>query len=288
MKPLPGRYEQKRDQEGRRPVPASRSAGRPPTASASAALIVLASLALLLPDLAAATPTVRFKAKAVSIPGFRHTGNIRGAGAAFAAEYSITGTEYGGFPPPLIGVTVYLPAGVVLHPKGFRSCPLSTLEPSGLGPRHCPKRSIAGPRGTVEGFVAFGSKVVPETATVEPFFASGGGLTFFTYGHNPTILEVISEGRLVRTHGTYSHKLVSSIPLVETVPGAQDASVKSIRLTVGAAFRAHGKTVFYGRMPKRCPKRYLPVKTTLTFAGLGGLEQTTVTKSYRAPCPRRR
>ena len=254
------------------------------------ALAFLAGLATtaIVPETAAALPTVHFKARAVPIKGFRHTGNIRGAGAAFAAEYQISGTEYGGFPPPLIGVTVYLPAGVVLHPQGFRSCPIATLEPTGLGPKHCPKRSIAGPRGTVEGFVAFGSKIVAEQATIESFFATGGGLTFFTYGHSPTILEVISRGRMVHTRGRYSHKLITSIPLVETVPGAQDASVKRIKVTVGAAFRAHHKPVFYGRMPKRCPKRYLPVKTMLTFAGLAGLPQTTVTKTYRAPCPRRR
>ena len=40
----------------------------------------------------------RFKAKAVPIPGFPHTGNILGAGAALKLEYTITGTEYDGLP----------------------------------------------------------------------------------------------------------------------------------------------------------------------------------------------
>ena len=53
---------------------------------------------------ATAAPTVRLKARAVPIPNFRHTGNILGAGAAVQAELTISGTEYGGFPPPLIGV----------------------------------------------------------------------------------------------------------------------------------------------------------------------------------------
>jgi hypothetical protein len=251
---------------------------------ASVALALAAALAL--PDLAGATPTVSFKARAVAIKGFRHTGNIRGAGAAFKAEYRISGTEYGGFPPPLIGVNVYLPAGTVLNRRGFRTCPPSTLEPSGRGPKHCAARSKAG-RGTVNGYVAFGSSVVAETASIEAFYAPGGGLTFFTFGHEPVLLEILSKGRYIHQRGTYSQELKTVIPIVETVPGAQAASVRSISITVGSAYRHKGRPVFYGRVPKRCPKHFLPIKTELTFAGLGGLTQTTVTKVYRAPCPRR-
>ena len=76
--------------------------------------IVLAGcllVGLAVAGLAEAKPTVRFKATAVPIKGFPHTGNILGAGAAVQAEYRISGTEYGGFPPPLIGVNFYLPKG---------------------------------------------------------------------------------------------------------------------------------------------------------------------------------
>jgi len=94
--------------------------------------IILAGLAVA--GSAAALPTVKFKAKAVPIKGFPHTGNILGAGAAIQAEYTIIGTEYGGFPPPLIGVNFYLPKGTVLHRSGFPTCSIGTLErigPSG-------------------------------------------------------------------------------------------------------------------------------------------------------------
>jgi hypothetical protein len=40
-------------------------------------------------------------------------------------------------------------------------------------------------------------------------------------------------------------------------------------------------------MPTKCPKKYLPVKAELTFAGLGGLKEETVTAEYHAPCPRK-
>jgi hypothetical protein len=256
--------------------------------TAISSLAATLAVGLALAPLAAATPTVTFKAKPVPIPGYPHTGFILGAGTALEAEYHISGTEYGGFPPPLIGVTFYLPAGVVLHPQGFPTCPTSTLEPSGPGPAHCPPGSAAGPAGEATGYVAFGTEIVPETAKIESFYAPGGGLTFFTFGHAPVLLEILSKGHYVAAGAPFSKKLESEVPLVETVPGAQDASVKTIKVKVGSAIRINGKPVFYGRLPARCPpSKDLPVRTELRFAGLGGLAPQTVTVEYRAPCPRR-
>jgi len=249
--------------------------------------VAAGALALALPGAASAAPTVQFKAKAVPIAGFPHTGNIFGAGAAFESEFKISGTEYGGFPPPLIHVNVYLPAGVKLHTSGFPTCPKSTLEPSGKGPKAC-ATAKAGPVGSVEGFVAFGKEVVPETATIESFYAPGGGLTFFTFGHEPVLLEILSKAHYVGASGEFSKKLEAEVPLVETVPGAQDASVKNIKVKAGSAIKKNGKTTYYGTLPTKCPKKYLPVKTELTFAGLGGLKEETVTAEYHAPCPRKK
>ncbi|MGO9489993.1 MAG: hypothetical protein ACLQBB_13325 [Solirubrobacteraceae bacterium] len=257
-------------------------------ASASLAVLGLAALALVLPGAASAAPTVTFKAAAVPIAGFPHTGNIFGAGAAVESEFKISGTEYGGFPPPLVHVNVYLPAGVKLHTTGFPTCNPSVLEPTGKGPKFCPKGSAAGPKGSVEGFVAFGKEVVPETATIESFYAPGGGLTFFTFGHEPVLLEILSKGHFVNSSGLYSKKFEAVVPLVETVPGAQDASVKFIKVKTGSAYKSHGKTIYYGTLPTTCPKKYLPVKAELTFAGLGGLSTQTVTAQYKAPCPRKK
>ena len=108
-------------------------------ASTCLAVMGLSAIALALPSLAGATPTVTFKAKAVPITGFKDTGNILGAGAALQSEYTISGTEYGGYPPPLEGINVYLPAGTVLHNTGFPTCPLSELEPTGRGPNSARK-----------------------------------------------------------------------------------------------------------------------------------------------------
>jgi hypothetical protein len=256
-------------------------------AIAGLAALALSVAILPLPATATAAPVVTFKAEPVPIAGFPHTGFILGAGAALEAEYHISGTEYGGFPPPLVGVNFYLPAGVVLHPNGFPTCPPSVLEPSGRGPKACPRGSAAGPVGEATGYVAFGKQIVPETATIEAFYAPGGGLTFFTFGHEPVLLEILSKGRYLAAGGLFAKEFVSEVPLVETVPGAQDASVKTIRIEVGSAIRVAGKPVFYGRLPRSCPDGYLPVRTELRFAGLGGLPAQTVTVEYKAPCPRR-
>ncbi len=256
-------------------------------ASACLAVIGLAVLALALPGAASAAPTVTFKATAVPIPGFPHTGNIQGAGAAVESEFHISGKEYGGFPPPLIHVNVFLPAGTVLHPSGFPTCPTATLEPNGKGPKGCPKGSAAGPVGEGKGDVAFGGTVVPESVTIQGFYAPGGGLTFFTFGHEPVLLEILSKGHFAGAGGAFSKEFEAEVPLVETVPGAQDASVEFIKVKTGSAIKKNGKTLYYGTVPKSCPKKYLPIKAELTFAGLGGLTQQTVTSEYHAPCPRK-
>jgi len=247
-------------------------------------LAVLGLVALSLPALAAAVPTVAVKAKIVPIKGFPGTGNKLGAGAAVESHVTISGTEYGGFPPPLIGVNVFLPKGTVLHPSGFPVCPPANLEPSGSG--HCPKGSAAGPIGKATGVVAFGAEVVPETVKIEPFYAPNGGLEFFTFGHEPVLLEILSKAHFTGASGLFSKELIAEIPLVETVPGAQDASVKTISVKIGSAIRKNGNTIYYGRVPKKCPKGGFPAKAELIFAGLGGLTQTTVTKTLKVPCPK--
>ena len=257
-----------------------RDAARPFVAIALAALVARA------PRGVAGRADRPVQSPPVPIPGFPHTGFILGAGTALIAEYEISGTEYGGFPPPLIGADFYLPEGVQLHPDRLPDMPARDARAVGQRPEACPKGSLAG-AGSATGFVAFGKQIVPETASIEAFYAPGGGLTFFTFGHEPVLLEILSKGHYVPASAPFTKKLESEIPLVETVPGAQDASVKSIQLQVGTATRKGGKAIFYGRLPRSCPKGFLPVKTALTFAGLGGLTQQTVTVEYKAPCPRR-
>jgi hypothetical protein len=258
---------------------------------ASTCLAVVGFALLALTGVASAAPTVKFKAEAVPIPGFPHTGNIYGAGAAVHAEYEISGTEYGGFPPPLIGINFFLPKGTKIHNQGFPTCAKSNLEPSGRGPSACPKGSSAGPVGSALGIVSFGKERVPEETTIESFYAPGGGVVFFTSGHSPVSLEILSSGHYTSLGGGggFGPELITEIPLVETVPGAPDASVEKINVKAGSAYKKGKKVVYYGTLPKKgqCPKGGFNVKTEVLFAGLGGLAPQTVTANYKAPCPRK-
>jgi hypothetical protein len=256
---------------------------------ASTCLAVLGLAVLGLTSVASAAPKVTLKAVAVPIKGFPHTGNILGAGAAVQAEYKIVGTEYGGFPPPLIGVTFWLPKGTKLHTAGFKTCPTATIFEE-KAPENCPAGSSAGPIGTVGGVVAFGTTRVHENSELFSFFAPDGGLEFFTFGHTPTTLEIPSSGKYQNLNGGegFGPKLVAKVPLVTTVPNAPYASVESISVKVGAAIKVKGKPVYYGRVPTSCPKGGFPVKSTMTFAENGEESKpVSVTASYKAPCPKK-
>jgi hypothetical protein len=269
--------------------------------AALAAAVLLAGTATAF---AAARITV-FKARAVPIPrpgggSYPHTGNCLGCGAAVEAEYAFAGSGYGataqdpaGGIPPISQINFYLPAGATLHPRGFGTCSEATL--ANFGPVACRRSSYASPVGNVLGEVTFGSQRVPEQAELRAFFAPAGGLLFYTAGHSPVALEIVSTGHFVNSHRRpYGMELVTPVPPVASVPGAPLASVRRIRIKSGAAIRRGKRIVSYGYLPSRCPKGGFPVKTEVTFGGsfgLGrefGIPAETVTATYRAPCPRRR
>jgi hypothetical protein len=246
----------------------------------STCLAVLGLAALGLSATASAAPTITFKAVAVPIPGYPHTGNILGAGAALKAEFTIAGTEYGGFPPPLTGVTVYLPAGVKLDPGAFATCAPNVIKEK--GPSACPKKSSAGPKGSASGVVSFGTERVAETVAVIPFFAPGGGLEFYVNGVTPVSIEILATGSIKTAAAPYGPKFEGEVPLIESVPGALDASAENISVKLGAAYKKGKKVVSYGYLPKKCPKGGFPLKAVLSF--LGG---ATAEATYSAPCPKK-
>jgi hypothetical protein len=266
--------------------------------------VLLGLVALGVPRQASAeeipTPNIRVQAAAVPIPGFPGTGNFYGKGADVESTFEVEGAGYGvtpqnptGSPPPISAVNVYLPKGARLQPSGFATCSEAKLKNEGA--KGCPKSSAASAVGKVLGEVAFGAERVPEEATLQAFFAPGGGLLFFTQGTTPVSVEVVSAGKWVRSSGKYSWELQTLVPAVATVPGAPFASVSRIHIKAGAARRAHGKVIPYGTVPKKgeCPKGGFYGKLEVTFGGMFGGEREfgiapkTVTKIVRAPCPRR-
>jgi hypothetical protein len=235
--------------------------------------LLLASLALV--SVASAAPTATFKTRPLPIPGFPGTGDILAAGVEVEVQATISGTEYGGFPSPLTELDIYAPAGLKVTPMGFPACSLSLLQTG-----ECPKKSSAGPQGTGLGFVSFGGERVPEEVTIKSFFALGGGLTFVVNGNTPASFEVLEPGHWTVAAAPYGPEMVVLVPLIETVPGANDASVTSFKVRIGAAYRKGRRTISYLTQPKRCPKGGFPTKMELKF-----LSGESVTVSDTVPCP---
>jgi len=237
---------------------------------------------------ASATPTVSFTMKAVPIPGFAHTGNILGAGADATLDFQIGGSEYFGDAPPVIGFRFYAPAGTALHVEGWPTCAEATLF--NIGPSGCPKAAKAGPTGTVLGYVTFGEERVEETGVLYPFFKPGGGLEYFAVGLSPVSIEAMATGRFSHLSGIdgYGFEEEEEVPLIATVPDGPDASIKAITGRFGGAIKAHGKTVYYFRIPQSCPPGGFPLKAEVTFAEGGDPSKPEIVSAYaRAACPRR-
>jgi hypothetical protein len=249
---------------------------------ASTCLALLGLAVLGLPAVASAAPTVTLVAKAVPIAGFPGTGNILGAGAAVEAKYTIKGTEStGGVPSQITGVNFYLPAGSKINQTGFVTCPTATLE--NIGPSGCPKKSQASPIGTAGVVDPIGGELVKENATLQAFFAPGGGLQFYANAASPISAQLlVAKGSFSAASPPYGVKLTTAVQLVESVPGAPPVSTESINIKVGAAYKKGKKTISYGTLPKKCPKGGFPVKSEITFA-----TGEVSTAEYKAPCPKK-
>jgi hypothetical protein len=253
-----------------------------------ASLALFGLLALGLPFAAQATPTaVTLKLRGVPIavnpeaarsPTYPGTGDTLGAGTAVEGEIKISGSEYGGFPPPITGVTFLAPAGVKLHPQGFTTCPEAILESHEVA--HCPKKSFASSIGSVAGVVSFGATRVHEALTLQGFFAPGGELAFYAEGRSPAVIEVMAKASITSSGGGFGPKFSASVPLVETVPGAPYGVVEAGKITVGAAFMQAGKLISYITLPKKCPRGGFPVRAELTF-----LIGEPITVDTKMPCP---
>ncbi|HLI33160.1 MAG TPA: hypothetical protein VKU89_10550 [Solirubrobacteraceae bacterium] len=247
------------------------------------ALALSALVPLGLPALASAAPTVEAHARILPIPHFAHTGNILGAGAELETTFKITGSEYDfGHPAPLRRVEVFFPKGTKITTKGFPSaCTAAMLERGGAAA--C-KKEQAGPPGSSNGVVNIGGEPIPETVTVTPFFTSNG-LLFWIEGSTPTKIEKVAVGHWTQAGAPYGPEIVVEVPLIETLPGAPDASAELIKSIAGAARRVGRKTIYYGTIPKSCPKGGFPGKAVLSFGA--GAESTweSATALVKVPCP---
>ena len=172
-------------------------------------------LALAFAGSATAAPKLTFKTTPIPIPGFKGTGDILGAGAEVEVQARIAGTEYGGFPSPLVGMKIYAPSGVEVSSRGFGSCAPAVLEAD--APSRCPQSSRAGPTGEGLGVVSFGGTRVQEKLTLQAFFAPGNKLAFFAEGTSPASIEILTTAGFTTApppFGPSINKVGTALPLV--------------------------------------------------------------------------
>lgn len=201
-----------------------------------------------------------------------------GEGTTVTDEFTFIGTEYGGHPEPLTNVTVHLPAGVGGSRTGFATCEASTIQMTGIG--GCPPGSLAGPATSIGMFVSFGTESVAESGTVQAVFGSGETVNFFVHATTPVSVELLAMGTYTADSPPYSHVLNLAIPLIESVPGALDASITSLDLAFGASRSEDGSEVHSVTVPEACPSGGFGWLASAAFKDL-----TTTNVSYTSPCP---
>ena len=123
-----------------------------------------------------------------------------------------------------------------------------------------PEASVAGPKGCANGVVSFGTERVSETVSVQPFFAPGGNLEFFADGTSPVSIEFLSKGKVVNSSPPFGPTVLAEVPLVESVPGALDASAKEISVMVGAAYKKGKKTRLLHHGAEEVPEGWVPAE----------------------------
>lgn len=221
-------------------------------------LLRLGSLILL-----SVAPPLFIAAGAAAAPSVTLTpefgsGQLGGPGS-FAATLTVEGTEYGGFPPPIGQIVLRLPPGTTVAAGDHGTCSSQVLEQT--GPSGCKADADAGPQGEASAIVSFGSERVEETATVQSFFAPGGGLNFFVDGHSPVSLEILATATVA------SNIITIGVPFVSTVPGAPFASIKSVRLRLGESEAEEvASTLVSGvTLPAECPSGRVSWSSRVTF-----------------------
>jgi len=242
----------------------------------------LALLGLVAPAGAAASPTVT--ASASFAP------DRLGSPTALVYAFQIGDTS-GALPPPLSRVVAMLPAGSEVDTAGLGVCPsLSALAQ--MGASACPSSSFAG-FGSSQVAAAIGATLINETAALTIFLGpSTPGhtvLDFYADGTTPVSEQLAFTGTEEPASAPYGLSFVVNIPAIPTVPGAPDASILSLKSTIGAPNAAYYVTKRHRRVlehvkglvvPKRCPPGVFPFALAFSFT-----DGTTLTAPLKIACP---
>lgn len=198
----------------------------------------------------------------------------------------------GGVPAPVTKFDMHIPADLELigSTLGLAICQPAALLNSGLS--GCSPNARLG-YGSASVEVPFGPETVGETASIQavmgPPVGEQIGVLLYAEGQTPVLAQLIFPGVLYVGTSSVGQTLNTAIPLTPTLPGAADASMTSMNLSIGPDHltyykKVHGRTVGYQpegiSLPPRCPQGGFLFISDIAFQ-----DGTTLTVPTTVPCP---
>jgi hypothetical protein len=195
-------------------------------------------------------------------------------------------------PSPGTHARVWLPKGVVINEKPFlpntKGCTKARID--AIGPQACKSADKLG-KGKSKVQAILGGEKVSESATVTAY---GGPnehgnpvLNLYVFAVSPISVQIVIKAVLhkVKNDPKYGYYFDADIPLIQTTPGNDPASILSFDVTTGASIKPkHGKKKqFLAYVPKKCPKGGFQWKGEFSFLDFETSSSTAVT-----PCPKKR
>ncbi len=158
-----------------------------------------------------------------------------GASTALVFSFGLADTS-GAIPEPITQVVTMLPAGSHIDTTGLGVCrSVSALVTQGASA--CPSDSFVG-FGSALASAALGASTLNETAPLSIFLAPSSPnhtvLEFYADATTPVAEQLAFAGTQEPASPPYGIEFVVDVPAIATVPGGPDASIVSLRSTIGA------------------------------------------------------
>lgn len=246
--------------------------------------LLLSVLLMCLPGTAGATSVAKIKIEFVP--------NKPGAQISIRTIIEFSNTN-GGLPSPVIGFDLRMPSQLELITStlGLAICQPKPLLENGLS--GCSPNARLG-FGSATVAVPFGPEVVSETASIQalmgPPVEEQIGVLLFAESRTPVFAQLMYPGKLLIGE-TGPERLNTTFPPTPTLPGAPDATVTHMELTVGPNHLTyyklvHGKRVGFRpsgvTLPPHCPRAGFRFVTDMRFE-----DGSTLEVPYTVPCPPR-
>jgi hypothetical protein len=216
-----------------------------------------------------------------------------GHGTTIGFGFRITAPA-GRIPPPLTAVKISYPEnfGIALSGIGIATCSAKALEI--LGPDGCPPDSRMG-YGTATAIVPFGPEMVRERVSISvlraPTVDGHISLFFYANGIDPVSAQPVFSGALLPAPAPFGGMFDIGVPLIETLPGAPDVSVLSLKSTIGPEHLTYYEEVNHRvvsyepagiLLPDSCPHGGFAFAASLSF-----LDGTSSEAHTAVACPRK-